>query len=169
MPWFDYFFLGAVKPSVILVGCILGLFVWYEIFFFFSEMALLLYSHFGSWVPEAHSCTIHLCLGLQEFLAWERKWHSQQGQLPLESSGWLQGFGQVIEPGRELTITNPCVQGSLARASALYESVCDLQGANLENHCIPTPGLVLLPVRHCLGWQMLCQDSTVSAERPGGW
>lgn len=45
----------------------------------------------------------------------------------------------------------PCVQGSLAKASALNESECGLQGASLENHYIPTPGLVLLPVRHCLG------------------
>lgn len=73
------------------------------------------------------------------------------GQLPLEISVWLQVFGQVIEPGREVTITNPCVQGSLAKASALNESACDSQGANLENCCIPAPGLVVLPVRHGLG------------------
>lgn len=86
------------------------------------------------------------------------------GQLPLENSGWLQVFGQAIEPGREGTVTNPCAQGGLAKASALNEPAWDLQGENLENHCIPTPALVLLPVRPCLG----CQNSIVSAERPGG-
>lgn len=118
MPWFSYYFLGINQTLCDFSG--MCVWVLFDTRFLFSVRWLSSCIYTLSWV---HFCTIHPCVFLQEFLAWERRWHCQLGQLPLENSGWLQVFGQAIEPGREGTVTNPCAQGGLAKASALNEPV----------------------------------------------